>query len=192
MLHTALGATAEDSGWRSLGGPRTSCDDVRPGLPRNAGGRPSCGSQPATLGAAGRAGGDSRTYVGPAPVRRSAPPKPTPASKAPARADNGRHRGAALQGCRPFACLLSWHRACGGQPRACVAGPAFHPKVHPQRFDVQVGIGEQPLEPGIPKGELDSFCIQHRPGLGCANKLATRSKVAGRVRHRGPTAVVKA
>src|SRR3546814_10393136 len=40
-------------------------------------------------------------------------------------------------------------RACAGPPRDCVAGLAFYPEADLQSLDVQVCLGQQPLEPGV-------------------------------------------
>src|SRR3546814_18741382 len=40
-------------------------------------------------------------------------------------------------------------RSCAGPPRDCVAGLAFYPEADLQSLDVQVCLGQQPLEPGV-------------------------------------------
>src|SRR5690606_10378696 len=66
-----------------------------------------------------------------------------------ARAGGGRNRGTAPQGGRPGARSTRSVRACPGLPRACVAGLAFYPEADLQRLDIQMGVGQQPLEPAV-------------------------------------------
>ncbi len=79
-----------------------------------------------------------------------------------AAAGGARHRGRAPQDGRPCARRAGHAPASGQWPCACPAGLALYPEADLEGFEIQVGLGQQLLEPGI----LDLQLLQAPGFLG--------------------------